>query len=217
MNGKQKEKLYVSVAEASRLTGLESQTVRKMADNASILCYRTPSGQRRISLQSIQTFCSNAISHQEKSNLQKENFIYARVSTKKQLDDLSRQIEFLKRPEYSGYNVVTDIASGINFKRKGLSTLLDACLQQRIGNVVVAHRDRLCRFGFELIEQLVSKSGGKIIVLNDSNDKTCEQELTDDLLSIIHIFSCRKRSYANRKVKNIEDKDSTDTPTKAVD
>jgi len=129
------------------------------------------------------------------------------------MDDLSRQLEFLRKPEYSTYTVVTDIASGINFKRKGLSTILEACVQQRIGDLVVAHRDRLCRFGFELIEQLVSKAGGRIVVIEDSDNKTSEQELIEDLLSIIHVFSCRqmgKRSYASRKPKNTQDKDISD-------
>ena len=208
-----KQKMFVSVGDAAKLTGLEAQTIRKMADKASILCYRTPSGQRRINLQSIQKFISNNIPTETEQAVQKQNFIYARVSTKKQMDDLSRQLEFIKRPEYSTYNVITDIASGINFKRKGLSTILDACLQNRIGDIVVAHRDRLCRFGFDLIDMLVSKAGGKIIVLEDSNDKTSEQELTEDLLSIIHVFSCRqmgKRSYTNRKSKDTKDKDLSD-------
>jgi predicted site-specific integrase-resolvase len=215
MNGI-KEKRFVSVGEASRLTGLEAQTVRKMADKASILSYKTPSGQRRIDLQSIQAFCATVVHDKEESTSQRKNFIYARVSTKKQVDDLSRQLSFIQRPEYTSYTTLTDIASGINFKRKGLSTILEACLQGCIGEVVVAHRDRLCRFGFELVEQLVTKAGGKITVLDDTNDKTCEQELTDDLLSIIHVFSCRqmgKRSYANRKTKNIEDKDLSDNAT----
>jgi putative resolvase len=204
----EKQNDFVPVREASKLTGLAPHTIRKMADEAIITCYRTPSGQRRINLQSIQKFTSNSISIKEIKHIQKEHFIYARVSTKKQLDDLSRQLEFLSKPEYSSYTVITDIASGINFKRKGLATILDACLQRRIGDLVVAHRDRLCRFGFDLIQQLVSKAGGKIIVLEDSTDKTSEQELAEDLLSIIHVFSCRqmgKRSYASRKVKDIED------------
>jgi predicted site-specific integrase-resolvase len=196
--------------------GRSNNPEEAMADQSSILCYRTPSGQRRINLQSIQEFCSNAVSSKDKSDVPKENIVYARVSTKKQVDDLSRQLEFLNRPEYIGYRVITDIASGINFKRKGLSTILDACLQGHIGEIIVAHRDRLCRFGFELIEQLVTKAGGKITVLEHSNDKTCEQELTDDLLSIIHVFSCRqmgKRSYANRKVKDLKDKNLSNDGT----
>lgn len=208
-----KKTLYVPVGEAARLTGLDPQTVRKMADEASIACYRTPSGQRRIHLPSIQAFVSNALSGKEKQPVQKQNFVYARVSTKKQMDDLSRQLEYLRKPEYASYTIVTDIASGINFKRKGLSSILDACLQKRIGDIVVAHRDRLCRFGFELIDQLVHKAGGRIVVLEDSDDKTSEQELTEDLLSIIHVFSCRqmgKRSYASRKTKNADCKAVSD-------
>jgi predicted site-specific integrase-resolvase len=146
--GKQ-ETIYITFGKAALLTGLYSQTIRKMADTSKILCYRTPSGQRRINLQNIQEMCSNNIHAQKEQALQKENFIYARVSTKKQVDDLSRQIEFLRRPEYDSYVLVQDICSGINFKRKGLSTILDACLQNNIGDIVIAHNDRLCRFGFE--------------------------------------------------------------------
>jgi predicted site-specific integrase-resolvase len=216
-NGKKKQKQFVSVGEASTFTGLDPQTIRKMADKASIVCYRTPSGQRRINLQSLQELCSSSPTPEEKSSVPKRNFIYARVSTKKQMDDLSRQLEFLKRPEYADYRVVTDIASGINFQRKGLSTILDSCLQGIIGEVVVAHRDRLSRFGYELIELLVTKAGGKITVLQESENRTCEQELTDDLLAIIHVFSCRqmgKRSYTSRKSKNTQGKDISNKATK---
>jgi len=214
----QAEKRFVTVGEAARLTGLEIQTVRKMADQASLVCYKTPSGQRRIDIHSIQKFCSNVVHDKEKQIIQKQNFIYARVSTKKQVDDLSRQVEYIysSTTEFSSYRTITDIASGLNFKRKGLATILEACLQGSIGEVVVAHRDRLCRFGFDFIEQLVTKAGGTIKVINDSNDKTSEQELTEDLLSIIHVFSCRqmgKRSYISRKIKNIENKDLSNLGT----
>ena len=207
MDIQDEEKRFVNVKEASRLTGLDPQTVRKMADNSSITCYKTPSGQRRISLQSIQELCNSLVPSKEKQEVQRQNFIYGRVSSKKQMDDLSRQFEFLKRPEYADYAIVSDIASGINFKRKGLSTILDSCLQGNIGEVVIAHKDRLCRFGFELIEQIINKSGGKITILDNQDNKTSEQELTDDLLAIIHVFSCKqmgKRSYRSRKGKDLE-------------
>lgn len=216
MDVKQKERNFVTVGKASVITGLDSQTIRKMADNSSIVCYRTPSGQRRINLQSIQDMCTSNLHGQAKQVIQKQNFIYARVSTKKQMDDLSRQIEFLRKPEYAEYLLIQDIASGINFKRKGLTTILESCLQNNIGEIIVAHRDRLCRFGFDLIESLVNRAGGKITVLNDSENKTCEQELTEDLLSIIHVLSCRqmgKRSYINRKNKNNNDKNISDSET----
>ena len=175
---------FVPIREAAKLTGLAASTIRKMADQSTISCYRTPSGQRRINIQSIQALVSNSVPLKDVKAVQKQNFVYARVSTKKQMDDLSRQLKFIiTRPEYSSNTVVTDIASGINFKRKGLSTILEACLQRSIGDVVIAHRDRLCRFGVDLIDQLVSKAGGRIIVLESSEHDTPEQELAEECWS----------------------------------
>ena len=211
MDGKEKGKTkFISVKEASLYAGLDRQTIRKLADEASIVCYRTPSKQRRIDFESLQKLCSSDIYLQEKSKLQKQNYLYTRVSTKKQVDDLSRQVDFLRRPEYADYILIQDIGSGINFKRKGLTTILDSCLQGNIGEIVVAHKDRLCRFGYDLIEQMVHRAGGKITVLQDPENKTSEQELADDLLAIIHVFSCRqmeKRNYRREKSKDIKDKD----------
>jgi putative resolvase len=203
------DKKYVTVGRASQLTGISAQTIRKMADNASIPCYRTPTGQRRISVQGLQAMCDGTSAVSEEPEVQKTNYLYTRVSTKEQLDDLSRQLEFLQRPEYSDYTVIQDVGSGINFKRKGIKTLLDSCLQGTLGEVVIAHRDRLCRFGFEIFEYLVSRAGGKITVLDDSQDKSCEQELTEDLLSIIQHMG--KRSYSTRKTKNRSSEDISDS------
>jgi predicted site-specific integrase-resolvase len=131
------------------------------------------------------------------------------------MDDLERQVDFIRtrRTEYNTYTTLSDVASGINFKRKGLETILDSCIQGTIGELVIAHRDRLCRFGFELIRLFVEKSGGKITVLDDERNKSSEQELSEDLLSIIHIYSCRqmgKRSYKNKQANEIN-KDKTET------
>jgi len=198
---------YISTKEAFKLTGLHPHTIRKYADQQQIQCYKTPSGQRKYNRACLEKFCNPvAVSTTIKQN-EKLNYIYSRVSSKKQLDDLSRQTEFLqqRRPEYASYISVTDVASGINFKRKGLQSILDSCMQGTIGELVVAHRDRLCRFGFELIEYIVEKSGGKITVLEHDSNKSSEQELAEDLLSIVHVFSCRqmgKRTYTNRAVKS---------------
>jgi len=199
------ERKFITIAEASKYCGIGPQTLRKMADEKKIRSYKTPGGQRKFDKQSLQEMCNPDFSNQEKSNIQKKNFLYTRVSSKKQMDDLSRQVEYVKRPEYDGYILIQDVGSGINFKRKGLQTILDACLQKTIGEVVVAHRDRLSRFGFDLIESLVTKAGGKITLLDVPENKSSEQELADDLLSIIHIFSCRqmgKRSYKKTETEN---------------
>lgn len=209
---KEETRGFISVGEASKLSGLDSQTIRKMVDSKEITGFKTPSGHRRVNRSSLQEMLDSSVNDEKVEISEKQNFLYTRVSTKKQMDDLSRQIDFIKRPEYSSYTLITDIGSGINFKRKGLQTLLDCCLQGSIGEVVVAYRDRLCRFGFELIESFVIKAGGKITVLNSIEETTDEsKELADDLLAIITIFSCRqmgKRSYSKKKKHQIEiDKD----------
>lgn len=211
-DGQKREKdRFVSIGKASELTGICKQTLRALVDEKKITGYKTPGGTRRISLECIQKMCLANPYDSGKSEIQKKNFIYTRVSTKKQVDDLLRQIEFVSRPEYSEYILIKDIASGINFKRKGLHSILDSCVQGTIGEVIVAHRDRLSRFGFDLIELFVAKSGGKITVLGDIETKTSEQELADDLLSIIHIFSCRQLGKRSYKSKIIKDSDISNT------
>lgn len=215
-----KEKKFISIGDAALLTGLDIQTVRKMFDNKTISGYKTPTNQRRIDKAALQEFCYAMVSDKELKESKKQNFLYTRVSTKKQLDDLSRQIDYIRRPEYTDYILISDIGSGINFKRKGLQTILDSCLQGTIGEVVVAHRDRLCRFGFELIETLITKAGGKLTVLKNNNDATPESELSDDLLAIIHIFSCRqmgRRSYRTKKSKKENNNDKTETNVSTED
>jgi putative resolvase len=205
-NGK-KEKQYLTAGEASLFTGIGIQTLRKMADEKTVLCYKTPTGQRRFDKTSLQKLC-NASVHDEDNQVQKQNFLYTRVSSKKQVDDLSRQIEYVRRPEYADYVLIQDVGSGINFKRKGIQTILDACVQGTIGEVVVAHKDRLSRFGYDLIEMLVTKAGGKITLLGADENKSSEQELADDLLSIVHIFSCRqmgKRKYKRSEKDKVQD------------
>ena len=121
-----------------------------------------------------------------------------------------------RKPEYSSYTTISDIASGINFKRKGLQTILDSCIQGVIGEVVIAHRDRLSRFGFDLVKIIIEKAGGTITILDDEENKSSEQELAEDLLSIIHIYSCRqmgKRNYKIKQSKSIENQIETNEPT----
>jgi predicted site-specific integrase-resolvase len=99
--------------------------------------------------------------------------------------------------------IVKDVGSALNYKRKGLKSLLGRILRGEKLKIVVAHRDRLARFGYELIEWLVSELGSELVVLNDPIREP-ERELTEDLLTIIHVFSCRLyglRNYKNRKDK----------------
>jgi len=202
MNDKRK---FVSLREAIQITGIGEQTLRKFVDQNRIDSYKTPSGHRKFDKDYLEKMCNSLSNDKKVQENKRQNYIYARVSSKKQFDDLNRQIEFIKnkRPEYSSYNLITDIASGINFKRKGLLSILDSAIQNTLGEVVVAHRDRLSRFGFDLIDIVVTKGGGKITVIDDERNKSTEQELSEDLLSIIHIYSCRQ--MGRRKYKSETD------------
>ena len=222
MNGKEKGQKYISIGKAANLTWICTTTLRKLADSGKIETYKTPSGHRKFSIDAIYEMSRNMVSSGENSfeskskevesdKIEQTNYIYARVSSKKQSDDLERQISFIKeRVDSDKFILIQDIGSGINFKRRCLQTILDRCLSKTIGTVVIAHKDRLCRFGFELIESIIIKSGGKLEIINSSIDKSPEQELSEDLLSIIHIFSCRqmeRRKY-NKKRENEVGKDT---------
>ena len=129
-----------------------------------------------------------------------------------QKEDLERQVLFLKQ-KYPDYEVVTDVGSGLNFKRKGFRRVLESVLSNSVSEIVVAHRDRLCRFGFELVQWICDKSDTKLVVLEQTSLSPTE-ELTKDLLSIIHVFSCRL--YGLRKYSSSikKDKDLPDSKPK---
>lgn len=134
-------------------------------------------------------------------------YIYARVSSTKQRDDLKRQIECLKKA-YPGYDVISDIGSGINFKRKGLCTLLDKVIDGMVKEVVVMYRDRLARFGIDLLEFFFKKKGVKFVV-HSRDEETIDdtQQLAEDLMAITTVFVAAhhgKRARKGRKGKGEE-------------
>lgn len=134
----------------------------------------------------------------------KTNAIYCRVSTQAQKtqlkDQISRCLSGASAKGIEVSHVFEDIKSGMNNDRKGLHDLLIKVYAGEIGLIVIENRDRLVRFGFDLLEKSFSFFGTKIVVLNDFQEKTYEQELTDDLISIIHYFSMK--SYSHRRKLN---------------
>ena len=180
--------MFVSSREAAKRLGLHPNTLRAYADGGKIEHYRTASGHRRYNVDSYVGSASVA-----------SVVCYCRVSSSKQRDDLDRQVQFMQE-HFPEAEIVKDIGSGLNYKRKGLKTLLERALRGDKLKVVVAHRDRLCRFGFELFEHIIKLAGGEIVVLKESS-LSPEQELTTDLLSIIHVFSCRLHGLRNYKSK----------------
>jgi len=187
---------HVTNKKATELLQITPKTLRIWDKEGKIRTFRTPSGQRRYNLTDIQNIMGRNPSHD-----QKEKICYSRVSSSKQVDDLTRQTAFFQS-KFPNHIMVTDVGSGINWKRKGFKTILDKAMHHTISEVVVAHRDRLCRFAFELLEWIFHQNGVKLVVLDQENEQSTEQELSDDILSIIHIYSCRK--MGKRRYKNKE-------------
>jgi putative resolvase len=185
---------YVPSREAAKVLGVHPNSLRSWANQGKIQVKLTPGGKR---LYDIESFIG--IVHATQS------ICYCRVSSIKQRDDLERQVAYM-RERYPTYEVITDIASGLNFKRKGLRSLLERVLRREVCDIVVAYKDRLARFGFDLLKWLVESHGGKIVVLNDVSMSPAD-ELTQDLLAIITIFSCRMHGL--RKYRQTLAEDST--------
>ena len=122
-------------------------------------------------------------------SITREKVCYARVSSYDQKEDLERQVSVLQS-KYPGYRIIKDIGSGLNFKRKGFNSILESAIRGHIEEVIITNRDRLCRFGLELFETILRINNGKIVVLYDE-DKSPDQELTEDVLSIITVFSAK--------------------------
>lgn len=188
---------WVRIATASKHFGVHQSTLRRWDTDGLVECKRTAGGQRvyRIDSGSPDKFDATA----------KHSYIYVRVSSAKQKDDLERQSAFLQA-KYPTFRVVKDIGSGLNFKRKGLLKLMEQSSKGLIEKVVVASKDRLCRFGFDLIFWHFQQNNTELLVL-DKSDKTPEQEFTEDILAVLQVFACRwngRRKYTvtDQKSKN---------------
>ena len=172
-------------------------TLLKMANSNKIEYIKTEGGHRKYNLSKyIKDNKIKTEKDQEKEitneNIKdKLNICYVRVSTIGQKNDLERQKEYMQL-KYPKYEIIEDIGSGINFNRKGLRKIIKLGIQGKINTLVVAYKDRLTRFGFELIEDIITNySEGKIIVENNKEEKEPKEELVDDLLQILNVYTAK--------------------------
>lgn len=139
----------------------------------------------------------------------RSNVIYARVSNTKQSEDLERQELFIREYMISNGVIVDfvykDIASGMNEERKSFNKLVKSVINQEIDTIYISYKDRLTRFGYGYIENWFSQFGTKIIVLNSTKEEDFQQELTEDLISIIHHFSMKMYSNRRKMLKQTEE------------
>ena len=190
----------LSIKEASEFLGISIDTLRRWERVGKITSMRTQGGHRRYDKKELIKF---------KMGDNSENRItiaYCRVSSSDQKEDLQRQIENVS--QYciaNGYQfrVISDLGSGLNYKKKGLQELIELICSNSIERIVVNYKDRLIRFGFELMEQLCSIYNVKIEIINLTDDKSYEEELVEDVLSVITVFSAKlygARSHKSKKM-----------------
>jgi predicted site-specific integrase-resolvase len=160
---------YIPLRKAVEFLGLSPNTLRKYADEGKISHIKNAAGQR---LYDVESYVRG-------DSIRVATVCYCRVSSSKQRDDLDRQVAYMQSL-YPGAEIIRDVGSGLNFKRKGLRSLLDRLMHGDKLTLVVACRDRLARFGFELIQYLVEQNGGNIVVL-DQTVYCPNSELTQDL------------------------------------
>ena len=136
--------------------------------------------------------------------------IYARVSAPKQKKDLDNQISCLRKYIVSNGNVIdnnlvfSDIASGMNENRKGLNSLITEIISGTVNKVVISNRDRLTRFGYGYLKSLFERYDCEVIEVNLTENRTFKQELTDDLIAIIHHFSMKFHGKRKNKLRKFE-------------
>lgn len=145
---------FVSTKKAAALLGIHPNTLRKWANDGQITYLRTAAGQRRYDVDAY-------LGHAAVEHV----VCYCRVSSAKQRDDLARQTAFM-RERFPKAEIVEDVGSGLNFKRRGLRSLLERAMRGEKLQVVVAHKDRLARFGAELISFVIEQNGGRVVVLD---------------------------------------------------
>ena len=192
---------YYSINKFSKLICRTPQTLRTWDKNGKLKPnHYGGNGYRYYSEEQLREVLGQTL-----KNLEKKIIGYCRVSSVKQKDDLERQKENVRRyllAQGKPFEIIDDVGSGINYKNKGLRELVNRITKNEVEKIVVLYKDRLLRFGFELIEYIAKLYDCQIEVI-DNSEKTGEQELVEDLTQIITVFSCKLNGKRANKAKKI--------------
>ena len=189
---------FIKIGKAAEILGVTAQTLRRWERAGQLLPDKTSEGGTRY----YDSERLLGVTSKE-STL---TYAYARVSSHDQKEDLQRQKEVLSTyctAHGWTYEVISDLGSGMNYKKKGLKNLLDAILGKKIKRLVVTHKDRLLRFGAELVFTLCELHHVEVVIINQGEDLSFEEDLAKDVLEIITVFAARlygARSHKNKKL-----------------
>lgn len=186
---------HISIGKAAEILGISVVTLRRWEKSGKLIsAFRTFGNHRRYKIIDVLKISNKN---------ERVNIAYARVSSHDQKKDLETQVEFLdnhlKTNSVKNIKIIKDLGSGLNFKKKGLNQLLNLLIASKVDTLYLTHKDRLLRFGSELIFNIASKFGTKIVIINDKK-LTFEEQLAADVLEIITVFSAKL--YGSRSHKN---------------
>ena len=190
---------YLSIGKASERLGVSISTLRRWETQGRLIPERTKAGHRRYEAAQIERVVNSRVAGKTAAR----TIAYARVSSSDQKEDLTRQqqvLELFCAKNGWSYEVVSDLGSGMNYHKKGLVRLLNELVDGDVERLVITHKDRLLRFGAELVFAICEIKNVEVVIINKDEDRSFEQELAQDVLEIITVFSARL--YGARSKKN---------------
>jgi excisionase family DNA binding protein len=196
-------KRLIGIGEAAECLGVSITTLRRWEAEGRLAAEHTTGGHRRYDLAKLRPEMFRAARDAERKTI-----AYARVSSHDQKDDLERQKQVLElycaRQGWT-FQVIADLGSGMNYQKRGLKKLLAAIIDGSVGRLVISHKDRLLRFGAELVFAICEAKNVEVVIINQGEDTTFDEDLAKDVLEIITVFSARlygSRSHKNQKLLN---------------
>ena len=192
--------MKASIGKVAKELGMSKVTLRRWEAAGKITSERTPKGHRRYDLAKLLGVFPRV------QSLQKNTVAYARVSSHDQKNDLTRQASVLESFCAANgwtYEIIQDLGSGLNYQKRGLRKLIQSICSGTIDRLVLTHKDRLLRFGAELIFSLCEQFGVEVVIINKTESASFEDDLVQDVLEIITVFSARlygARSHKNQKL-----------------
>lgn len=187
---------HYRINEFAKRIGRSVQTVRRWEREGKLTARRLPSGQRYFDESDVRALMGGI---PEK----RKTIVYCRVSSAGQKDDLASQVAAMESYCLAGAlpvdTWVQEVGGGMNFKRKHFLSIVDQIQRGEVQKLIVAHKDRLMRFGFDLFHHIAAENGCEIVVVNQES-LSPQQEMVEDLMAIVHTFSCRL--YGMRKYKS---------------
>ena len=192
----------VTISEAAEVLGVSITTLRRWEAEGKLAAQHTAGGHRRYDLAKLKPELFHCAPSERKT------LAYARVSSHDQKDDLERQKQVLElycAKQGWTFEVIADLGSGMNYNKKGLKRLLDDIIEDKVGRLGVTHKDRLLRFGAELVFAICEAKEVEVLIINKGVDTTFEEDVAKDMPEIITVFSARLYGSCSRKNQKLLD------------